>query len=289
MTRDLVNWRDQMALRLEPLGTQCAFSVQRGDELVGYQEDVTFEVGSAFTAFVAAEYARQVGERMVDPEMLLTIEPKTRVESSQTLESIPDGETITLQDAAEAMIGVSDNTATDMVLTVIGADRVRAILSDMGLDQTAMPDSVKSIYDRFKSDRSWRPVACLTTMRDLTAFYSAITFDRAWKRGATRERFLHLMRQEDIVQGAEWSDHVVCYRKSGSLSPPPQLVMALAGAFVFANGEVTAFAFALNVDFPEDAAFEDSPLEPMVRTFSEGLRFGMESLAGGRGAEGSAV
>lgn len=276
---DLQQWNAEMRKRLEPLGTQCAFSVRHGNQSVGFQQDVPFEVGSTFKAFVAAEYARQVGQGVADPDMRLTIQPEDRVESSHRLEAIPDGETVSLQDAAEAMIGVSDNTATDMVLRVLGAERVRALLSELGVHPTSIPDSVKSIYDRFKADRTWRPEACITTMRDLTVFYTAIMSDRAWESGAAKERFLHLMRQEDIVQGAEWGESVTCYRKSGSLQPPPLLAMGIAGAFVSSNGGVTAFAFALNVESPEDAAFEDSPLDPIVRTFSEGLWFGMEALA----------
>jgi hypothetical protein len=65
------------------------------------------------------------------------------------------------------------------------------------------------------------------------------------------------------------------------LEPPPQLAMGMGGALQASMGEVTAFAFALNIAFPEDAEIEDSPLEPAARTFSEGLRFGMRELAGG--------
>jgi hypothetical protein len=36
------------------------------------------------------------------------------------------------------------------------------------------------------------------------------------------------------------------------------------------------------VAFPEDAADEESPLESSVRTFSNGLRYGMRALAGVR-------
>jgi hypothetical protein len=64
------------------------------------------------------------------------------------------------------------------------------------------------------------------------------------------------------------------------VEPPPLLAMSMAGAFDI-DGEITTFAFALNVDFPEDAAYEDSPLEPMVRVFSEGMRHGLRALTGG--------
>ena len=276
----LERWRERVQNMWAPLGEQCAFAAQHDGEIVGFQEDVRFEVGSTFKAFVAAEYARQVASGDLDADQRVEIRPEDRVDSSDMLDQLPDGATIPLQEAAEAMVAVSDNTATDLVLRAVGPDRVRQLLMDLGMSASSMPDSTRSIYERFKAEPGWRPVASQTTMRDLTAFYSATVKDRALGEDAT-ERFFGLMRQEDLLQGAQWPDGVVCYRKSGLLEPPPLLAMGMGGAFVNADGEVTAFAFALNVEFPEDAEIEDSPLEPTVRTFSEGLRSSLHELAEG--------
>lgn len=280
VSTNLDRWQEQMREMWAPLRDQCAFGARRGDAFTGLNETRRFEVGSTFKAFVAAEYARQVAAGAVDPDMRLTIDAEDRVDSSDMTDQLLDGATIPVQEAAEAMIAVSDNTATDLVLRVVGADRVRDLLRELGLRETTIPDSTQSIYARFRREPGWRPVACLTTMEDLTAFYAATVGERVLGEQAT-DRFLDLMRQEDILQGNRWPNEVTCYRKSGMLEPPPQLAMGMAGAFVSATGEVTSFAFALNVDFPEDAEIEDSPLEPMVRTFSEGLRQGLEALASG--------
>lgn len=279
MSMNLDQWREQMQARLAPLHDQCAFAAQRGAGLVGFQETRRFEVGSTFKAFVAAEYARQVAAGQVDPGRRLTIRLEDRVDSSDMTDQLLDGATIPLQAAAEAMIAVSDNTATDLVMGVVGAEKVRDLLHELGLGDTTFPDSTRSIYERFRAEPGWRPVACLTTMTDLVTFYSATVRERVLGDTVT-DRFLGLMRQEDILQGARWPNGVTCYRKSGSLEPPPQFALGMAGAFVSTDDEVTTFAFALNVDFPEDAAFEDSPLEPIARTFSEGLRYGLSALAG---------
>lgn len=280
---DLKDWQEQMQARWAPLRDQCAFAAGRGGELAGFQEDTPFEVGSTFKAFVAAEYARQVAEGRIDPDMHLTVQPVDRVDSSIVLNAVPDGDSISIQEAAEAMIGASDNTATDLVVRVVGVDRVRALLEELGLSSTTIPDSTRSIYDRVKAEPDWRPESSVITMRDLACFYTATIAERALGDAAT-DRFLTLMREEDLVQGASWPNGVTCYRKSGMVEPPPLLAMGMAGAFVSSDGEVITFAFALNTEFPEDASFEDSPLEPTVRTFSEGLRRGLHDLAGGDAA-----
>jgi beta-lactamase class A len=274
---DLDIWAGELRRRWTPLRDQVAFAARRGDDGVGYQEAVPFEVGSVFKAFVAAEYARQVAASTLDPDERVEIAAETRVDSSTVTDQLPDGATISLQEAAEAMIGASDNTATDLVVAAVGVDRVRALVADLGLADTTIPDSTRSLYDRVRAEPGWRPVACRTTMTDLVRFYRATVAGGAL--GGATARFLALLREEDLLQGAHWPNDATCYRKSGMVEPPPLLAMGMAGAFAV-NGEVTAFAFALNVDFPEDAAYEDSPLEPIVRVFSEGLRHGMRALAG---------
>lgn len=275
---DLETWAGEMRRRWAPLRDQAAFAAWRGGETVGFQEGVPFEVGSAFKAFVAAEYARQVAAGEVDPDRRVEIVPENRVDSSDMTDQLLDGAMIPLQEAAEAMIAVSDNTATDLVLGAIGADRVRDLLRELGLTDTTIPDSTRSIYERARIEPAWRPVACRTTMADLARFYRVTVAERGL--GDATDRFLALLREEDQLQGGSWPNDAICYRKSGMVEPPPLLAMGVAGALEV-DGEVTAFAFALNVDFPEDAAYEDSPLEPIARTFSEGLRHGMRALAGG--------
>lgn len=274
---DLATWDERMRHRWEPLRDSVAYAVVRGDKRAGLHDDVPFEVGSVFKAFVAAEYARQVSAGRLDPSMQLTIQPVDRVDSSLILGAMPDGSSISLQEAAEAMIGVSDNTATDLVLRVVGPDRVRALLADLGID-AIIPDSTKSLYDRLAADPAWKPVCCLVTMRDLTAFYTMTVADRVL--GDATDRFLALMREEDIAQGSTQKEGMTWYRKGGMLEPPPALAMAIGGAIAGEDGDVTAFAAAFNVPFPEDAAYEDSPLDPLVLTFSDGLRRGLKALAG---------
>ena len=277
MLIDLETWAGEMRRRWAPLHDQAAFAAWRGAESAGERADVPFEVGSVFKALAAAEYARQVAAGTLDPDQRVEITVERRVDSSDMTDQLVDGATIPLQEAAEAMIAVSDNTATDLVMAAVGVGRVRGLLRDLGLTSTTIPDSTRSIYERFQNEPGWRPVACRTTMTDLVRFYRATVAEHVL--GDATDRFLTLLREEDLLQGAHWPNDAICYRKSGMVEPPPLLAMGMAGA-LDVDGEVTAFAFALNVEFPEDAAYEDSPLEPIVRVFSEGLRHGMRALAG---------
>jgi beta-lactamase class A len=46
--------------------------------------------------------------------------------------------------AAEAMIMHSDNTGTDMMIKMTGADYVRQLIAGLGLSHTQIPDSTRS-------------------------------------------------------------------------------------------------------------------------------------------------
>ncbi len=74
------------------------------------------------------------GKARWDQEVVVTKEKK--VPGSGVLTEFADGTRITLRDAANLMIVVSDNTATNLVLDVVSADTVNARMEALGLKKT---------------------------------------------------------------------------------------------------------------------------------------------------------
>jgi beta-lactamase class A len=66
----------------------------------------------------------------------LTVRRADKVSGSGVLQDFGDGSTVSLRDAATLMIIVSDNTATNLVLDRVTADRVNAFLDTLGLTAT---------------------------------------------------------------------------------------------------------------------------------------------------------
>lgn len=180
---------------------------------IGRHDDQRFEVGSCFKAFVAAKCCRQVS-------------------------------TVTLDEAARATIAVSDNTATDMVMDLIEHDMVVALVSECGLSEPDIPRSVGDVYSQAEHVR---PIACVSTMRELTRFYATVLSPESSLDEIARSDFKRLMRREDLGQGTTWPVGAVCYRRSGSLESPPMFAMAMAGA-LGAEHHQARFAFAINGD-----------------------------------------
>ncbi len=100
----------------------------RGDERVRTASTIKLPILVAVYAEVAEGRARW------DQELVLTKERK--VSGSGVLTEFADGTKLTLRDATNLMIVVSDNSATNLVLDVVSSDTVNARMDALGLAKT---------------------------------------------------------------------------------------------------------------------------------------------------------
>ena len=92
--------------------------------------DVAAPLGSAFKLWVLAEAARQVAAGTLRWDQVVRV--GTPSLPSGIVQSWPAGSPVTVQTLATLMISISDNTATDTLLTVLGRDRVDATAAAFG-------------------------------------------------------------------------------------------------------------------------------------------------------------
>lgn len=92
-------------------------------------------IGSTFKLFILAELSRQVraGQRRWSDVVTLD----RRSIPSGTLQTWPRGSPVTLHTLAALMISISDNTATDMLLHLLGRDQVEAMMGRIGIEAAA--------------------------------------------------------------------------------------------------------------------------------------------------------
>lgn len=264
----------------QPLSDAGAFRIERDGRDTSlaeeHQADLSLEVGSCFKAVIAAECCRQAERGMLNWREPLQLSADVRVPHSHAFESLPVGASVTVREAAEAMIAVSDNTATDLLLRRVGDESVRALVAEIGMASTRLPTSLRDLYALATvppESAAPRIEACISTARDLTRFYRHELQGKLFAHPASLDAFKTLLRQEDLHQGTQWPAGVVCYRKGGSLEPPPLLAVALAGAFE--AGERSAFfAFACNVEIEDRAAGA-----AMVDAFSAGVSAALKAVA----------
>jgi beta-lactamase class A len=108
-----------------PAGAAC-------ETLRGARADEVLAIGSTFKLYVLAEAAHQIdaGELSWDTEV--SVEDALESLPSGELQNAPAGTRVSIRYLADAMISISDNTATDHLLERLGRERVEAALVEAG-------------------------------------------------------------------------------------------------------------------------------------------------------------
>ena len=103
---------------------------QKWTDVAALDPDAKLAVGSSFKLAVLAELQAQILAGKWRWDSLITLQDADRSLPSGTLQNDPSGSQYTVQKLAEAMISVSDNTATDLLLRAVGRSGVEARLGE---------------------------------------------------------------------------------------------------------------------------------------------------------------
>ncbi len=103
-------------------------------------------VGSAVKTFILAQFLRDQEDtaRLASEDALADVSDALRSPGSPVLLHLSGR--MPYRSVLEAMIAHSDNTATDLALARVGADRVRSLIRQAGLAQTRIPDSTRKLF-----------------------------------------------------------------------------------------------------------------------------------------------
>ena len=108
---------------------------------VSLNPDTALFCGSAFKAFVLAEYMRRIEAGGTNLNELLTLDSSVWSYSSPVLTPLPGTLTgqVNARTVLDAMISRSDNTATDMAMNRLGVDSIREFIASIGLAKHLSP------------------------------------------------------------------------------------------------------------------------------------------------------
>jgi beta-lactamase class A len=130
--------------RLDALGRRAggtfAFYINdlRRGQVVRIRDQVSFPAASLIKVPIMLALLERVrlGEAQLTDTMRMTSWHRTG--GAGVLQHFHDGLEVTLEDACTAMIVLSDNTATNMVLDAVGIERVNALLDAQGCPRTRL-------------------------------------------------------------------------------------------------------------------------------------------------------
>lgn len=195
-----------------------------GEEF-GHGADSQVVLASVFKIPIALEYARQAAAGELDPAGRHTVTAAYRAGGSGTDGCAYDVE-MSARDLAFMMMTISDNAATDLLLDVVGPDRVRATLDGLGFpgfgfsSSAALDDDIRqelglapgrSLDDQLAGipeERLLALRACApgsspsSTPREVTALLAAIWRDEAGPASACAE-------VRDIMSQQVWQHRLV--------------------------------------------------------------------------------
>jgi beta-lactamase class A len=189
----IAGFRGQVWVYAKNLDSGASYSL-RGDERVRTASTIKLPVLVTAFAQVAAGKARW------EDTLVLTKEKK--VSGSGVLGEFADGLRLTLRDAVNLMIVVSDNTATNLVLDVVTADAVNDQMDELGLKKTR---ALRKVGGGSPSKANEDPVARLfglgiSTPREMVELLERLERGEVISPEASRE-MIEILKREQYADG----------------------------------------------------------------------------------------
>jgi len=130
----------QVAKALAPLSGRTAFlftelTPNGPKPLFGLRADERFAVGSSFKLYILGRLAEEVNDRRRLLENVMRLQADHLGPPSSEMAEWPMGSPVTVNTLAIKMISISDNTATDHLLYLLGRENVEKAMAKMGHHQ----------------------------------------------------------------------------------------------------------------------------------------------------------
>jgi hypothetical protein len=129
------NWSDVAVFfnHLDPEGRLSAtLTTQDGHLLWKEGSDDVFAIGSTFKLYILGALHQSIVQRLHRWDQEIPIHEDWKSLPSGTMQNLPAGQPVRLLEYAKKMIAISDNTATDHLLHILGRERVESVLTEMG-------------------------------------------------------------------------------------------------------------------------------------------------------------
>ena len=165
-----------------------ARNLMTGDT-VAINEDRVFPAESTIKTAILLHYERLVDTGVLDPSQRVQLVPERRFDGSGVLRYLGDGLEPTLDDLAWLMIIVSDNTATAMLVEVVGGPtEINATTAALGCPTAQLNESITLERALAGEAFSW------SSPRDLAELYAHLG-DRAREMLFRQQHLLGLPRR----------------------------------------------------------------------------------------------
>jgi beta-lactamase class A len=244
---------------------------------VAHRPNLFLFTASAYKTFVLGQYLRDVEAGLLSEDELLAIDDNVRMLGAPVFLELA-GMT-SARSVLDAMLAYSDNIATDIATAKVGADRVRALIAQLGLSSIRIPDSTRRFFSYIFGapagvDLGWQGVlnavqnstgivqpqlndviTLAGSARDFVSWYEQALQGRVFSKPETLRAFKRF-QSESIQILLTIPPDTPAYAKGGELPALPGSTLnakSFTGQMIVNNGEGTVpvtFGFVVNWDGP---------------------------------------
>ena len=119
---------------------------------IGLEPDAPVVMASVLKVLVALEFHAQSAQGDLDPARIVDLDPAGFTAGPTGISGYDDPVRISLRDLCRQMMSVSDNTATDVLLAILGLDKVNGRARSCGCLCTMVESDLKALFDTIAVD-----------------------------------------------------------------------------------------------------------------------------------------
>jgi beta-lactamase class A len=157
---------------------------------VGVNEELVFESASLIKVLILVEVLRQADSGGISLSQEIEIKGEDVVDYSEMIQKGSARRTFSVGQLAEGMITVSDNTATNLLIDLVGMERVNSLAQDLHLARTCLRRKMMDFESRA------RGVSNLTSATDMVTLLREVWRGRFLSAGSRSLALAILEKQE---------------------------------------------------------------------------------------------
>jgi beta-lactamase class A len=271
--------------------------------LIEHNASAQLFIGSAFKTYVLCEALRQADSpAVVDTITARQLALNESVWSPDSASFNPPhlSGNVSERTTMEAMILHSDNTATDMMLKLVGPDNVRRFIASIGLESTMIPDSTRIFFGYLLGAKNYKtftwndvvaaekanspivhsPLNNVETLAssadDMVSYYSRCLQGAFFKHPETLNQFREILAMGDVIWLLPMPLGVTAFAKGGSIDVPGFHALCVPGGMFFDNRWVY---FCMTINWYAPAESDPATVSAFLAAGSNALQIVKNALS----------
>ncbi|WP_281863028.1 serine hydrolase [Planomicrobium okeanokoites] len=204
----------QVENALERFLGQASVVIETGDDRIDFNGNAQMKSASTIKLAVLLEAYRQVDQNLMKTYDLISLKPEDFTEGSGVLFYLDSVKELSFEDLLTLMIIVSDNTASNIAIQIVGIDNINRLLQRLGCAETVLEQKFMDVHSALEGLDNYTSAADLVTLLKAVDSGGLLSED-------SRRRVLHILKKQQLLAGLhgriEEEDEVTVASKSGSL------------------------------------------------------------------------